>query len=108
MELPGRLVDTAQVSEQDNGILGSIIALTLQDCRVIIDRIAGIQGDLFSHGDGFARRWRSGRWGAVHSAHQLRLALKQRELEGARGEVVDSFTRVRVRGHTSPRSNGNA
>jgi len=56
MELPDRLVDTAQVSEQDNGILGSIIALTLQDCRVIIDSIAGIQGDLFSLGDGFARR----------------------------------------------------
>jgi hypothetical protein len=82
MELPGRLVDAAEVRDDHHGILVAIVALALQDCRVVVDRIAGAQRDLLSHGD--CRRRRSGGSGsAVHGTNELRLALVQRELEGA-------------------------
>src|SRR5215213_4284796 len=108
MELPRRLVDTAQIRNDHHGILFTVVTLTLHDSRVVIDRIAGVQGDLVANGYGLPRRRCGSRGRAIDSTDQLRLTFVQGELERARREVEDRLPRMRVRGDTPSWSKGNA
>lgn len=68
MELPGRLIDAAQIRDQHDGILAPVVALTLQDRRVVEDRIAGLEGNRLANGDRLRSHRRGGRGRATLSA----------------------------------------